>query len=289
MENETIRNAACVEPVARAGARAPRHRDAPRAAPTARQTGPAAARAPYTARTADAPGERPPQPVHPFGSVVCANDRTITDGAARHQAARIASPDATVKLVPTAQLTQHGPRALQGTCDGYDLLALGGGAAAFTALEYAPIPILIARLCPLGVEVTDTVVVAVDQSPATNLAAEVAGVLAAANGRTVTIVAAPSSDAAFERAIAASFRVLLRATGTIPRVYGEPRPPERTIPSAAASLGASLVVLGSGRSQSERRRTALIAGAIGCSVLVVPAPEPIRTPTASGAESRTEG
>jgi nucleotide-binding universal stress UspA family protein len=229
------------------------------------------------------------QPAHQFRSVICANDRTVTDSAARHQAALLASPGATVKLVSSAQLTHHGQRALRDTCDGYDLLALGGGAAAFTAVVNAPIPILIARLCPLGTEVTDTVVVSVDTSPESNRAVELAGVLAAAHGRTVTILAAPPADPAFERAIAASFRVLLRATGTIPRVYGEPRPPERTIPPAAASLTASLVVLGSGRSQSERRRTAVIAGAIGCSVLVVPAPEPTRTPTANGAESTNRG
>jgi nucleotide-binding universal stress UspA family protein len=173
-------------------------------------------------------------------------------------------------------MTQQGQRALDDTCDGYDLLALGGGPAAFTAVEIAPIPILIARRCPLGTEVTDTIVVSVDDREPSR-AVKLAGQLAAAHGGTVTILAIPPSDPAFERAIAASFRVLLHATGTAPRVLGEPRPPERTIPTAAASLSASLVVLGSGRSQSERRRSALIAGAIGCSVLVVPDPEPIRS------------
>ena len=171
---------------------------------------------------------------------------------------------------------------MRDTCSGHDLLALGGGAGALTAVVNAPIPILIARLCPLGTEVTDTVVVSVDDSPESSRAVELAGALAAAHGRTVTILAAPPSDPAFDRAIAASFRVLLRATGKIPRVYGEPRPLERRIPPAAASLTASLVVLGCGRSQSERRRIAAIAGAIGCSVLVVPAPEPTRPLTASG-------
>jgi nucleotide-binding universal stress UspA family protein len=161
-------------------------------------------------------------------------------------------------------------RPLSDGCEGHDLLALGGGAAAFAVVEQAPIPILIARRCPLGIEVTDTIVVPVDDSPESSRALELAGLLAAAHGGTVTLVAAPARDPALQRAIAASFGVLLRATGAAPRVFGEPRPPERVIPAAAATLRASLVVLDSGRSPTERRMVALMDGAIGCSVLSVP-------------------
>jgi hypothetical protein len=123
----------------------------------------------------------------------------------------------------TSGSTRH--RALRDTCAGYDLLALGGGAEGCTAAEYAPIPILIARLCPLGMEVTDTVVACVDES-------------------------------------------LREQTGGGARRASS----HRWWCSGPATA-------------RERRKSALIAGAIGCSVLVVPAPEPTRTPTASGADS----
>ena len=228
------------------------------------------ARNSYESQPTEDHAERPAEPAHPFNSVICAVAGDPTDEPARHQAAMLASPGGTVELVPAAQLTRHGERALSDGCDGHDLLALGGRAAAFAVVEQAPIPILIARRCPLGIEVTDTIVVPVDDSPESSRALELAGLLAAAHGGTVTLVAAPACDPALQRAIAASFGVLLRATGAAPRVFGEPRPPERVIPSAAATLKASLVVLDSGRSPAERRMAALMVGAIGCSVLAVP-------------------
>ena len=204
-----------------------------------------------------------------FNSVVCAVAGAPTDGAARYQAAMLASPGA-VELVPATQLTRDGLRELGDGCHGHDLLVLGGGAAAFAALEQALIPTLIARRCPLGTAVTDNIVVPVADSPESSRALEFACLLAAAHGGTVTLLVAPRSDPAIERAIAASIGVVLRSTGADPRVFGEPRPPERVIPSAAAALKASLVVLDGARSQAEKRTTALIAGAIGCSVLSVP-------------------
>ena len=74
-----------------------------------------------------------------FNSVVCAVAGAPTDGAARYQAAMLASPGA-VELVPATQLTRDGLRALGDGCHGHDLLVLGGGAAAFAALEQALIP-----------------------------------------------------------------------------------------------------------------------------------------------------
>jgi hypothetical protein len=83
-------------------------------------------------------------------------------------------------------------------------------------------------------------------------------------------VAAPACDPALQRALAAGLGVLLRAPGAAPHVFGEPLPPERVIPSAAATIKASLVVLDFGRSPAERRAAALMVGSIGCSVLAVP-------------------
>ncbi len=212
------------------------------------------------------------EPVAAFHSVICAGDATSTDDTARRQAARLCSPGGEVATVSASSLTRHGPRALHDRCEGHDLLALGAGAAALTAVQHAAIPVLVARMCPPGTEVTDTIVVSVDDSPGSIAAVELAGRLVAANGGTVTILATPPRDAAFERAIAASFRVLLQATGVIPRVSGEPQPPERAIPSAAVRLSASLVLLGCGGTESERTSVSLVVGAMGCSVLTVPAP-----------------
>jgi nucleotide-binding universal stress UspA family protein len=213
---------------------------------------------------------RPAVRASTFTSVICAVGEGPTDDAARHQAGLLASPGGTVELVAAASLTRHGELALGEGCDGHDLLALGGGAAAFAAVEQAPIPILIARRCPLGSEVTDSIVVPVDDSAESSRAVELAGSLAATHGGSVTLLAAPARDPGLERAIAAAFEVLLRATGAAAHVIGEPRPPDWVIPSEAATLNASLVVLDVGRSPTERRIAALIVAAIGCSVLAVP-------------------
>jgi nucleotide-binding universal stress UspA family protein len=217
--------------------------------------------------------DRPAEPA--CSSVICGIDRSANARAARDQAELLASPGGTVELVPAPQLTHHGHRALNERCEGHDLLALGAGAAARAAVEHTPIPILIARWSPSGTKVTDTILVLVDDSPGSSRAVELAGRIAAAHGGTVTILAAPPRDPAFQRAIAASRRVLLRSTGAAPRLLNEQPQPERAIPSAAAALPASLLVLGAGSSETARRMTVQIAGSVGCSVLAVPALGPI--------------
>jgi len=139
-------------------------------------------------------------------------------------------------------------------------------------VEHTPIPILIARWSPFGVELTDTILVPIDDSPGSRRAVELAGRVASVHGGTVNIMAAPPRDPAFQRVIAATSRILLRTTGAVPRRLNEQLPPERAIPSAAAALPASLLVLGTGTSEIARRMTMHIADCVGCSVLVVPAP-----------------
>jgi nucleotide-binding universal stress UspA family protein len=219
--------------------------------------------------------ERPAEPACTFNSVLCGIDGSASAHAAREQAELLASPGGTVELVPAPQLTHEGHRALTERCEGHDLLALGAGAAARAAVEHTPIPILIARWSAPGTRVTDTVLVAVDDSPESSRAVELAGRLAAVHGSTVTIVGAPPRDRAFQRAIAASSRVLLHSTGATPRLFNEQLPPERAIPSAAASLPASLLVLGAGSSETARKMTLQIADRVRCSVLAVPARGPI--------------
>jgi nucleotide-binding universal stress UspA family protein len=206
-----------------------------------------------------------------FTSVLCAFDTSAQSRAAHDQAMLLAAPGGALELVPGPALTHHGRRALHAACEGHDLLALGADAAALVAVEHAPIPVLLARWCPLGTEVADNILVPVDDSPESGRAVALAGRIAVAHGGTVTILGAPARDPALQRAIAASGRVLLEVTGAAPRRFGEQLPREHAIPSAASALTASLVVLGSGSSEPARRMTAQIAGSIGCSVLAVPA------------------
>jgi len=232
------------------------------------------------------PVERPETSGGTFSSVLCAADRSANDQAARRQAELLTSPDRTVELVSASQLTRHGHRALHDRCEGHDLLALGAGPAAHMAVQNAPISVLIARWCPLGTEVTDTILVPVDASSESSRAVELAGRIAAAHGGTITLLAAPQRDPALQRAIAASGRILLRVTGAAPRVVGEQPPRERTVPSSAATLTTSLVVLGSGGSEIERSGTANIVDGLGCSVLVVFAAGEMGATKAPGAEFR---
>ena len=182
--------------------------------------------------------------------------------------------------------TPDGYSALVARCAGADLLVLGSGAAAPTVFEHASIPVLLARWCPFGARVTDRILVAVDDSAEPDRAAEVAGLLASRYDATVAIVPAPDRNPALQRAIAASGRIVLRATGVAPRVFGESVPPERVIPSVAAAQDATLLVLSVGSTDNARSKAALIARCVGCSVLGVPvlsrAPEALafeRTPT----------
>jgi hypothetical protein len=212
---------------------------------------------------------RPDASRRTFCSALCVVDRTANDEAARRQARLLASHERTIELVSASRLTRHGLRALHERCEGHDLLALGAGPAAQTAVLKAPIPVLIARWCPLGTELTDVILVPVDATPASSRAVELAGRLAAVHGGTVTILATPPRDPALERAIAACGRIASRASGAAPRVVGEPLPRPRTVASAAVTLSASLVVLASGDSESERSLTADIVRRLGCSALVV--------------------
>ena len=209
-------------------------------------------------------------PVRVFGSVLCALDTSANARAARSHAALLASAGGAVETVSASQLIRYGQRAPHHDCKGHDLLVVGAGVASCAAVLDAPIPILIARCCPLGTQVTDTILVPIDDSPQSSHAVVLAGRLAAAHGGTVTILAAPPRDPSFQRAIAKGGRVLLRATGAAPRVLGNQLPPERSIPSAAASITASLVVLGCGPKPIDRRIAAQVVGSLGCSALVVP-------------------
>jgi nucleotide-binding universal stress UspA family protein len=209
-------------------------------------------------------------PAGGFRSVLCGVDRGVDSRAAHEQAVWLASAGGTVEVVRAPELTRRGRRALLDACEGHDLLAVGAGAGVLAVVEHAPIPVLIGRWSALDREVTDTVLVAVDDSPASSRAVEFAGLLAADHDGTVMVLVAPARDAALERAIAASRRVLFRITGATAPLLGERLAREDAIPSAALAADASLVVLGTGDSRNSRRMTAQIAGRVQSSVLSIP-------------------
>jgi nucleotide-binding universal stress UspA family protein len=215
--------------------------------------------------------ERPLERVGVFPSVLCAAERSANGQAARRYARVLAGPDGAVEFVPSGRLTRHGHRALQDRCEGYDVLVLGAGAGAYSAVEHARIPVLIARRGALGARLIDTILVAVDGSPESSRAVEVAGRLAAAHGAAVRILSAFRRDPALDRAVAATARVLVGMTGTTPRVVGGRPRSGLAIPAAASAVKATLVVVGVGCGAVARAATATTAGSIGCSVLAVPA------------------
>jgi nucleotide-binding universal stress UspA family protein len=207
----------------------------------------------------------------PFASVLCGIDRSVNSRAARDQAALFASPGGTLELVPAPRLTRHADRALRDACAGHDLLALGADAEAFRAVEQTSIPLLIARWCPVPSDVASTILVAVDGSPDSGRAVELAGRLAAAHGGSVVLLAAPPRDPALARAIAASRRILVETTGAAPRLIGEQAPREEAICSAALAVTASLVVFLTGHGENARRDAGRLASRVGSSVLAIPA------------------
>lgn len=204
-----------------------------------------------------------------FESILCCVDMSAEAQAARKQAALLALPRGTVEFVDAPQLMRHGSRV----SDDHDLLVIGAGAAAFAALDDARMPILSARHGPSGTAVTDSILVPVGDPHASRAAVELAAKLAVEHEGTVTILAASPRHEALERAIAASRRMVLRATGAVPRVIGEWQPPERSIAAAAAALPASLVILG-----VETEMAGSMARAIAASVLLLPSrPDPTAT------------
>jgi nucleotide-binding universal stress UspA family protein len=170
---------------------------------------------------------------------------------------------------------------------GHDLLVVGilahsraggilSGNTATTALHRSPVPVLVARRPPDGVEFPSRILLATDGTPHSDVATDLTARLAARHAAHVGIVAAHRRDTPARRAVAEEVAAIYAATGTEPVILDEPGSVHRVVAAAAVDLNASLVVTGSRRlsgvaairSASER-----IAHAAPCSVLVArPAP-----------------
>ena len=161
-------------------------------------------------------------------------------------------------------------------------MVIADGPGAHRTLEYAPIPLLLARWCPAGV--VESILVAVDDGEEV---VDLAGRLAARYGSRVALLAAPRHDAALERALNAGERIVLERTGAAPTILARQLPLEQAIAAHCESVAATLLVIGTGGAGIAPRIATDIAARVGCCVLAVPVPAPVPRMVAS-AEPRRE-
>lgn len=217
-----------------------------------------------------------PRPTPAFRAVLCATDNSVSGIAARRQAEWIADDEHAVEFVPVRAVTMAAPDELMDRCSGRDLLVIGADADAHALVRQLTIPVLFARWCQTGNDVTDSILVAIGQRGGAARAAELAGRLARRHRAAVSLVAVPAASHELTRALATAGRIVLQTTGSAPRIVGDVTPAWISVPRAAAASQASLLVLGIGNDRSERDAASDIARFARCSVLIVPAPVPAR-------------
>jgi nucleotide-binding universal stress UspA family protein len=210
---------------------------------------------------------------------------TLSHGHA-HECLRHAHVEARELGVMPALVGDHAPDAaerLMELATGQDLLVVGiqghsraggimVGSASTAALHRSPVPVLVARRPPEGVEFPSRIVLASDGTPMSDAAAELTARLAGRHGAHVAIIGARDGEAPFRPGLAEHATEIMAATGTEPVILDTSGPPHRAVADAARDFDASLVITGSRgltglpalRSVSER-----IAHAAPCSVLVV--------------------
>jgi nucleotide-binding universal stress UspA family protein len=101
------------------------------------------------------------------------------------------------------------------------------------------------------------------------MAAGLGGRLAARHGACVALVSTPERDEPHRRALDADVAQVAAQTGRRPLVLDEQAPPVQTILAAAASTGASLIVMGSRPGQPAASVSQAVARRAPCSVLVL--------------------
>jgi nucleotide-binding universal stress UspA family protein len=203
-----------------------------------------------------------------------------------HECLRQAQQDARELGIKPALVDDQSPdvaRRLMELAAGQDLLVLGiqghsraggimVGSAASAALHRSPVPVLVARWPPEGVEFPSRIVLASDGTPTSDAAAELTARIAGRYGSHVAIVGARDHEAPFRAGLAEHATQIMAVTGTEPVMLDAPGHLHRAVADAARDFDAALVITGSRglsglpalRSVSER-----IAHAAPCSVLVV--------------------
>jgi nucleotide-binding universal stress UspA family protein len=228
-------------------------------------------------------------PVRPtFGSIVCGVDGSRASDEAARQAELLTVDGATLTYVDVTpdELAEdeRGPAGkLAELAAGQDLLVVGihdhsrasgiaMGSIASALVHRSPVPVLVARRPPDGVEFPARILLASDGTPLSDEPTDLVARLAARHGSAVAIVGARDGEAPFRPGLAEHATRIMEATGTEPLILDAPGPAHRAAADAARDFRAALVVTGSRglrglsalRSTSER-----IAHAAPCSVLVV--------------------
>jgi nucleotide-binding universal stress UspA family protein len=165
----------------------------------------------------------------------------------------------------------------------HDLLVLGAsspsratgtlaGSTAGGAAHASPVPVLLARRPPALLEFPDSIVAAIDGTPATVEVATTTAALARAHRARVTVVAPREVGIAEHRRIADAIATIAITTGAEPVVLDEHSTAHKAIAGAAASVDAGLVVIGSRGLQGVHALTSVserVAHEAPCSVLIL--------------------
>jgi nucleotide-binding universal stress UspA family protein len=243
-----------------------------------------------------------------FGSVVCVTDETAAGGEAVRQAAKLAGAGGSLDLLalapepprsrprpqaaqiealvrgsaiasrsgvhPTVHIveTSDESAAVERFCRGAGLLVLGAGPLADAALARADIPVLVVRP---AAGVPASVLIAVDGTEEAHAAALAGARLAAGDDADVALVATPEHDSVHQGALLRDAAAVERITGRRPLILDEHAAPVPSILSAAATLEASLIVLGSRLGRPPASVSAEVARRAGCSVLVLRRAAPV--------------
>jgi nucleotide-binding universal stress UspA family protein len=150
-----------------------------------------------------------------------------------------------------------------------DLVVMAAGDAGLEVLRRTSASVLLARTPPEGAPFPESILVAVDGSPESHAAARLAAGLAVQQDAIVTLVATPEHDASHQHALEHDVQTVERITGTRPVILDEYRGAGASIVYAAASVEASVIVLGRRPTHPGGSVSAEVASTAPCSVLVV--------------------
>ena len=240
-----------------------------------------------------------------FGRILCLTDLSAGGAEAVRQAAVLAGPGAAIDLMSVAPSRPPGtPRpqaaqieALVAGCElaatravtctphiveaddeptavleswaDHDVVVISAGDTAADVLCRAPGSLLLTRTPPEGSPFPESILAAVDGSPESRAAARLAALLAVRRHAVVTLVATPEHDASHQHALEHVVQTVERITGKRPLILDEHRGAVPSILYAAASVEASVIVMGRRPGSPSRSVSAEVASAAPCSVLVV--------------------
>src|SRR5918995_2442617 len=224
--------------------------------------------------------EPPPTRTPPLERILSLTGLTREGAEAVRQAAVLAGPGATIDLVAVAPRRPPGmphpqaeqieslvigdrlasehavasrphiaeaadePAGVLENVAGHDLLVVPDTGTGLEVLSRAATTVLIARLATAPTPFPESILVAVDGTAEAHAAARLGAELSLRHAAPVSLVAAPEHDSAHQDALERDIAVVEQITGKRPIVLDEYRGPAPSILAAAASVEASLIVMG---------------------------------------------